>query len=230
MSYSQERYDDSHDDGYVSFEIWMPSYIYGGQKKESSCCIRIEPFRVLNGVSSFDKTRLSSIEDIVKCLGFVEVENYDVEHDDRPLVFESHANLNVPYEESDVVKELGAYWNHSKKVWFVPAGRDIRPFEKWSPKVDDKFVARLSVDDDAYLSTTFLEKDEVKNLGACWDADKKKWFVPPGVTLRPFLKWNPVVNGWPISTRTRTFVGGAVDLASVKAQLRRLQFRDVYWK
>lgn len=66
----------------------------------------------------------------------------------------------------------------------------------------------------------------MKNLGACWDADKKKWFVPPGVTLRPFLKWNPVVNGWPISTWTRTFVGGAVDLASVKAQLRRLQFRD----
>lgn len=40
-----------------------------------------------------------------------------------------------------------------------------------------------------YLTTGFNDKEAVKALGAQFDYDAKKWFVPPGVDLTPFKKW-----------------------------------------
>ncbi len=39
------------------------------------------------------------------------------------------------------------------------------------------------------LNVPFAEKDEAKNLGAWWDADIKKWFIPKGVDPKPFVQW-----------------------------------------
>jgi hypothetical protein len=39
--------------------------------------------------------------------------------------------LNVPFDDKDQAKALGAHWNPEKKVWFVPAGRDLAPFTAW---------------------------------------------------------------------------------------------------
>lgn len=43
-----------------------------------------------------------------------------------------------------------------------------------------------------YLTTTFRERLEAKVLGAKWDADRGKWYVPEGRDLAPFAKWLPV--------------------------------------
>ncbi len=40
-----------------------------------------------------------------------------------------------------------------------------------------------------YLTTTIAEKDVVKALGARWDAEQQKWYVPPGAETRPFAQW-----------------------------------------
>ena len=40
-----------------------------------------------------------------------------------------------------------------------------------------------------FLTVPFAEKDQAKSLGARWNADKKKWYVPAGVDLTPFKKW-----------------------------------------
>ena len=40
-----------------------------------------------------------------------------------------------------------------------------------------------------YLKVHFLEKDEVKSLGAKWDPNLKKWYVPSGLDLTRFNKW-----------------------------------------
>lgn len=40
--------------------------------------------------------------------------------------------LNVPIEEKDDAKALGARWNGEQKKWFVPAGVDVGLFAKWS--------------------------------------------------------------------------------------------------
>lgn len=42
-----------------------------------------------------------------------------------------------------------------------------------------------------YLHVPFAEKDRAKNLGAKWDAKKKKWYVPHGLDLNSFTCWWP---------------------------------------
>ncbi len=41
------------------------------------------------------------------------------------------------------------------------------------------------------LEVPFKEKDQAKSLGAMWDPDIKKWFVPKGEDTKPFAKWHP---------------------------------------
>ena len=43
-----------------------------------------------------------------------------------------------------------------------------------------------------YLEVDFEDKNEVKMLGAMWDGQRKKWFVPPGRDLSPFALWLPL--------------------------------------
>lgn len=40
--------------------------------------------------------------------------------------------LKVPYAEKDEAKALGAKWDATKRKWYVPAGVDQTPFERWS--------------------------------------------------------------------------------------------------
>ena len=39
------------------------------------------------------------------------------------------------------------------------------------------------------LEVPFAEKDEAKALGARWNPEAKKWFVPEGVAQDKFTKW-----------------------------------------
>jgi hypothetical protein len=40
-----------------------------------------------------------------------------------------------------------------------------------------------------FLTVPYAEKDQAKSLGARWNAEKKKWYVPAGSDLGPFKKW-----------------------------------------
>jgi len=41
------------------------------------------------------------------------------------------------------------------------------------------------------LDVPYKEKEEAKALGAWWDSELKKWFVPRGLDTRPFTRWFP---------------------------------------
>lgn len=43
--------------------------------------------------------------------------------------------------------------------------------------------------DVTYLNVPFSEKDEAKALGARWDKNARKWYVPAGIPLEPFSRW-----------------------------------------
>lgn len=45
------------------------------------------------------------------------------------------------------------------------------------------------------LDVPFAQKDKAKAIGAKWDADKKKWYVPHGLDIRLFEAW------WPASLK-----------------------------
>jgi len=40
-----------------------------------------------------------------------------------------------------------------------------------------------------YLNVSFAQKDEAKALGARWDPQRRKWYVPAGLNLAPFERW-----------------------------------------
>ena len=42
-----------------------------------------------------------------------------------------------------------------------------------------------------YLQVPFAQKDQAKRLGARWDAESRRWYVPAGVDLEAFLNWIP---------------------------------------
>ena len=45
-----------------------------------------------------------------------------------------------------------------------------------------------------YLDCPFSDKDEAKSLGAFWDADVRKWYVPDNLERTLFEKWFPGAN------------------------------------
>ena len=46
----------------------------------------------------------------------------------------TRTDLTVPYADKDVVNALGAQWDATRKVWYVKAGLDLKPFKQWLPK------------------------------------------------------------------------------------------------
>jgi len=40
-----------------------------------------------------------------------------------------------------------------------------------------------------YLNVPYVDKDAAKALGARWDADNKKWYVPANIDIALFAKW-----------------------------------------
>ena len=41
-----------------------------------------------------------------------------------------------------------------------------------------------------YLNCPYSEKDLCKTLGAKWDKERKKWYVPEGVDRKKFKRWS----------------------------------------
>ena len=40
-----------------------------------------------------------------------------------------------------------------------------------------------------YIACPFADKDDAKSLGARWDMDARKWYVPNDVDRNLFKKW-----------------------------------------
>lgn len=42
--------------------------------------------------------------------------------------------LNVPYDQKDQAKRLGAQWDATRKSWYIYNTEDMNSFMKWMPK------------------------------------------------------------------------------------------------
>ena len=52
--------------------------------------------------------------------------------------------LDVPFPEKEEAKQLGAWWDPVMKKWFVPLGKDPKPFKKWLPNQTEAAVKPAS--------------------------------------------------------------------------------------
>ena len=83
---------------------------------------------------------------------------------------EVNTYLDVPFAEKDEAKALGARFDMTQKMWYVPKGKDVAAFAKWAPSQNITSVKKV------YVNVPFSMKDEVKAAGAYWDGNKKKWY------------------------------------------------------
>jgi hypothetical protein len=72
-------------------------------------------------------------------------------------------NLNVPFAEKDEARALGAWWDPEARTWFVPAGKDPGPFERWLPASGESDAdGRLELKPPIFT---------VESRSACWKCD-----------------------------------------------------------
>ena len=90
----------------------------------------------------------------------------DAVQPDKPkIIMPFRVSLNCPKEEKDEAKGLGAKWDASRYVWYVPAGNDLTPFEKWLTKPLQKYQsgevtgADESVNQSTFSETSFVRPD-----------------------------------------------------------------------
>lgn len=76
-----------------------------------------------------------------------------------------------------------------------------------------------------YLKVPFADKDEAKRLGARWDQDSKRWFVPGERDLTPFSKWRQQTGYGPYKSpcaRTLTEAKVTEDVNSLVDRVRQV--------
>lgn len=54
--------------------------------------------------------------------------------------------LEVPFEEKEQAKSLGARWSSAMKTWYCPDGVDLRLFKRWLPKALGPWLGELPRD------------------------------------------------------------------------------------
>ena len=84
--------------------------------------------------------------------------------------------LEVPYEEKDHARALGARWDPDRRLWYS-TGELIEALQRWLPKT------RI------YMDCEFESRNVVKQLGGRWDPDKRKWYIVDGTDLEKFQEW-----------------------------------------
>lgn len=67
--------------------------------------------------------------------------------------------INVPFEEKDLAKELGARWDGVKKRWFIVKNFELCKVFKWFPVKEIKTIEYKVSDKDAVRRYEQLKKD-----------------------------------------------------------------------
>lgn len=77
------------------------------------------------------------------------------------------------------------------------------------------------------LHVPFDEKDEAKRLGARWDANARRWYVPDGISADAFAKWfEPLVpNAATIEAMKEARRGGLKSFATIEDLMANLNAR-----
>ena len=69
-------------------------------------------------------------------------------------------------------------------------GKDRKDFASETIEVlSELYESLMSNGERIYIDVPYKDKDVAKLLGARYDGEKKKWYVPPGVDLKLFAKW-----------------------------------------
>lgn len=102
--------------------------------------------------------------------------------------------LDVPYDEKEEAKELGAKWDRQKRQWYMAPGANLEAVQKWMPKEKEQQTpepAARQSQSRQYLAVPYDEKGAAKAQGAKWDPEAKSWYAGPDADMTGLQKWLP---------------------------------------
>lgn len=105
--------------------------------------------------------------------------------------------LDVPYEEKDEVKKLGAKWDPLEKTWYVPEGLSLECFEEWIPEPEPSHIYLIAGERNCFkcgkktpvcgFAVSFPEDEGCKEIIHILSLDAVEFSTIPG-ELRQFMK------------------------------------------
>ena len=99
--------------------------------------------------------------------------------------------LNVPYQEKNEAKTLGAKWDRQEQAWYVQAGADVTAFARWVQVAAEPALQTLQEqrpvdaaphelrgrEGRQYLAVPYEDREAAKAAGAEWNQAVKSWYV-----------------------------------------------------
>ena len=89
-------------------------------------------------------------------------------------------------ERQAKIKALGGRFDKERRRWYVPAGLSLAPFQQYLRAPEPTYI-------ELDMSTRPAQRAELKALGAGYDAQRKRWYVPAGRDVAPFRRWLTIV-------------------------------------
>lgn len=100
--------------------------------------------------------------------------------------------INVPFNEKNEAKVLGAKWDKAEKSWFVPGGVDSTPFAKWKTSAQaGQQVGQKAEPARQYLAVPYEQRATAKAAGALWDKQAKSWYAGSNADQNVLKQWKP---------------------------------------
>lgn len=103
--------------------------------------------------------------------------------------------LNVPYQEKEEAKALGARWDRQQQSWYVPPGVEPASFTKWTQDTATLVVQpakrQKAPQERIYLAVPYAERSAAKAAGASWDKIAKSWYAGPKADMEKLQRWLP---------------------------------------
>lgn len=81
--------------------------------------------------------------------------------------------IHVPYADKDEAKQNGAFYDGDLKSWYIPKGEKHKNYDN----LINKYGQPIKKGTKIYLNVPYDDKDDAKEKGAWYDADKKAWFT-----------------------------------------------------
>ena len=96
-------------------------------------------------------------------------------------------DLNEMPAKRAKAKSLGALFDARAERWYVPAGYSLAPFAEWLTRAADAADAPTWFEYD--MGPHRDRQAKLKALGGRFDKERRRWYVPAGLSLTPFREY-----------------------------------------
>ncbi|HEK2843881.1 TPA: DUF1738 domain-containing protein [Proteus mirabilis] len=122
---------------------------------------------------------------------YLEEQKNTITNDNEEKKEKNNTLIDVPYNEKNEAKALGAKWDRNQQSWYIPPGVENEGFDKWIKTTKPENTEDQVNSKKQYLAVPYEEKNAAKAAGAMWDKNVKSWYVGPNADMDKLKTWLP---------------------------------------